>query len=127
MAAQGFVEPLEGVRISLVTPYMKIYKKIFTGIIVAITIIGLVAFYIPVRNIRPKVSPPTIPENLSASLNNPASSISTSTNTTSSLQESPIPSFEDMSGFFDLGQESDLVEKMSASSSSSTIDDFLNF
>jgi hypothetical protein len=96
---------------------MKSYKKIFTAIIVAITIIGLVAFYVPIRNIRPKVSSPMVSEDLSASLNNLGSSISTSTSATSSEPASLIPSFKEMSGFSGLNQESDLLEDLEASSS----------
>jgi len=96
---------------------MKIYKKIFTGVIVAITIIGLVAFYVPVRNIRPEVSSPSAPEDLSASLNNAEPLIPSSANTTSSLQESSTPSLEEMPGFSGLTQESDLFKELEASSS----------
>jgi len=100
---------------------MKIYQKIFTAIIVVITILGLVAFYIPVRNIRPKVSSPTVSEDLSASLNNSGSSTSTSTIATSSESASPAPSLEEMSGFSGLSQESDLLKELEASSS---VEDF---
>ena len=102
---------------------MKIYKKIFTAIIVAITILGLVAFYAPIRNIRPKVSSPTVSKDLSASLNNPASQTPTSTAIASSSKPaSSIPSFDDMSGFSGLNQENDLFKGKEASSSGDEIE-----
>ena len=102
---------------------MKIYKKIIVGFIVAVTILGLVAFYFPIRNNpQPSQTSSEPDENYSASLS-PVSPTSTPLVSTSSTSTSEKASFEDMSGFSDLSQESDLVKKIGANSSSSDIDD----
>lgn len=105
---------------------MKIYKKIFIGFIVVVTILGLVAFSFPVQNLpkpRPQSSSFETEENYAASLA-PVSPASTSTTSTSSTPKSAETSFEEMFGFSDLGKESDLVGKMGAGSSTgNAIDD----
>ncbi len=98
---------------------MKIYKKIFIGFIVVVTILGLVAFSFPVQNLpkpRPQSSSFETEENYAASLA-PVSPASTSTTSTSSTPKSAETSFEEMFGFSDLGKESDLVGKMGTGSS----------
>ncbi|MEK7574411.1 MAG: hypothetical protein AAB514_02700 [Patescibacteria group bacterium] len=105
---------------------MKIYKKIFIGFIVVVTILGLVAFSFPVQNLpkpRPQSSSFETEENYAASLA-PVSPASTSTTSTSSTPKSAETSFEEMFGFSDLGKESDLVGKMgTGSSTGNAIDD----
>ena len=108
---------------------MKIYKKIFTGFIVVVTILGLVSFSFPVQNLpkpRPQSSSFETEENYAASLApvSPASTSTTSTTSTSSTPKSAETSFEEMFGFSDLGKESDLVGKMgTGSSTDNAIDD----
>ncbi len=109
---------------------MKIYKKIILGFIVVIIILGMVAFYSPVRNIPQSQPAPESEENSSASLNAniiPASSTpldSDSQASTSSASEKS--SFKDLSGFSDLSQESDLLKEMGGGSATSTVDDIFN-
>ncbi|MEK7624441.1 MAG: hypothetical protein AAB404_01810 [Patescibacteria group bacterium] len=93
---------------------MKIYKKIFIIFIVIVTVLGLVAFSFPARDFskpQSQNSPLKTEENFVASIN-PVSPASTSTAATSSVLNSAKTSFEEMFGFSDLGQESDLVGKM---------------
>ena len=101
---------------------MKIYKKIFIGFVVVVTIFGLVAFSFPVGNFskpRPQNSSPEIEKNSAASLAPvaPVSTSSTSPATTSSVPNSWGASFEEMFGFSDLNKESDLLGKTGTGSS----------
>lgn len=101
---------------------MKVYKKIVVGFIVVVTILGLVAFYFPVRNIpQPSQTSSEPTENYSASLNqtSPTSTSSDSVNQTSTPDKA---SYNDLSGFSDLSQESNLVKGI-GTGSSSNIDD----
>ncbi len=109
---------------------MKIYKKIILGFIVAITILGMIAFYSPVQNISQPQPAPESKENSSASLDTdviPASSTSPdSANQTPTSSASEKSSFKDLSGFSDLSQESDLLKEMGTSSDTSAVDDIFN-
>ena len=101
---------------------MKIYKKIFIGFVVVITVFGLVAFSFPVGNFskpQPRSSSPEIEENRAASLAPvaPVSTSSTSPAATSSVSNSGGTSFEEMFGFSDLNKESDLLGKTGIGSS----------
>lgn len=100
---------------------MKAYKKIVVGFIVFVTILGVVAFYFPVRNIQPTQTSSEPTENYSASLN-PASPTSTSSDSVNQTSTPDKAKFEDMSGFSDLSQESNSLNT-GADGSSSNIDD----
>jgi len=91
-----------------------------------ITILGLVAFYSPIQDIRQPQSAPESEENYSASLNTiSASSTMPDSNQTSTSSASDKTSFKDLSGFSDLNQESELLEE-TGSGSTSTVDDIFN-
>lgn len=78
----------------------------------AITIISLVAFYAPIRNIPATTPAPEVSENLSALVSTP---VSTSTPTSTLPKNSP--SLKEMPGFSDLNQESDWLEDLGNSTS----------
>jgi hypothetical protein len=101
---------------------MKAYKKIVVGFIVFVTILGVVAFYFPVRNIQPTQTSSEPTENYSASLN-PVSPTSTSSNSINQTSTPDKAKFEDMSGFSDLNQESNSLKDLGTEGSSGSIDD----
>lgn len=88
-------------------------------------ILGLVAFYFPVRNTPQAPTSSETDENYSASLSQIAST-STVPVSASSTSVPGKADFKDMSGFFGLGQENDLVNQIGSSNSSSAIDDIFN-
>lgn len=107
---------------------MKIYKKIILGFIVVITILGMVAFYSPVQNIRQSLPAPEPKENSPDLLNAGSvnSTPSDSANQTPTSSASEKSSFKDLSGFSDLSEESDLLKEMGTSSAASAVDDIFN-
>jgi cytoskeletal protein RodZ len=108
---------------------MKIHKKILIGIIVAMTIISMVAFYTPIRNTRTNTPSQSASEEQSSSLVPAVSSTSpavTGPKPTSTKPAVASSSFEDMSGFSDLNQESDLLKIFGDNVSAGTSTDELN-
>lgn len=100
---------------------MKIYKKIFIGFIVIVTIFGLVAFSFPVRNFskpQPQSSSPKIEENYAAS---PAPVAPAPASSTSTSEKKA--SFKEMSGFSDLNKESNFLKEMGTNGNASSVED----
>jgi len=107
---------------------MKIFKKIVLGFVVVMTILGMVAFYFPIRNIPQQAAPVQSEDSQPASV---IQTVPTSTISVSNISVSSTPNpdskaiIKNMSGFSDLGQESDLINNIGSSASGNSADDIL--